>query len=139
MPFKAILKKLVEKTPGATGAILLDWEGETVADFSISPDIDLPVIGAHKGIILNLTRDALIRLKGENMSPPPPVPLIEGDKGGGWDGVKTIGISTELAGVALSTVKEGYYLVVTVEKNKPLGMAFFESKKAIKDIEREMG
>jgi predicted regulator of Ras-like GTPase activity (Roadblock/LC7/MglB family) len=129
MPFKAILKKLVEKTPGATGAILLDWEGEAVADFSISPDIDLPVIGAHKGIILNLTRDALTRLKGENMSPNAFI----------GDGIKTIGISTELAGVALSTVKEGYYLVVTVEKNKPLGIVFFESNKAIKDIEREMG
>lgn len=129
MPFKTILKNLVEKTPGATGAILLDWEGEAVADFSISPDIDLPVIGAHKGIILNLTRDALIRLKGENMSSNAFI----------GDSVKTIGISTELAGVALSTVKEGYYLVVTVEKNKPLGIVFFESNKAIKDIEREMG
>ncbi len=129
MPFKAILKTLVEKTRGATGAILLDWEGEAVADFAKSPDIDLPAIGAHKGIILNLTRDALTRLKGENMSPNAFV----------GDDVKTIGISTELAGIALSTVKGGYYLVVTVEKNKPLGIVFFESKKAIKDIEREMG
>lgn len=120
MPFKAILKNLVEKTPGATGAILLDWEGEAVAHFAKSPDIDLPAIGAHKGIILNLARDAILNLKQAS-------------------GVKTIGISTELAGVALSTVKEGYYLVVTVEKNKPLGIVFFESKKAIKDIEREMG
>lgn len=129
MPFKAILKTLVEKTRGATGAILLDWEGEAVADFSKISDIDLPAIGAHKGIILNRTRDALTRLKGENMSPNAFI----------GDGVKTIGISTELAKIALSTIKEGYYLVVTMEKNKPLGMAFFESKKAIKDIEREMG
>ncbi|MBI3753073.1 MAG: hypothetical protein HY266_03380 [Deltaproteobacteria bacterium] len=129
MPFKAILKTLVEKTRGATGAILLDWEGEAVADFSKISDIDLPAIGAHKDIILNRTRDALTRLKGENMSPNAFI----------GDGVKTIGISTELAKIALSTIKEGYYLVVTMEKNKPLGMAFFESKKAIKDIEREMG
>lgn len=120
MPFKAILKNLVEKTPGATGAILLDWEGEAVADFSKVPDMDMPAIGAHKGIILNLARDAMLNIKQAN-------------------GVKTIAISTERAGVALSTIKEGYYLVVTVEKNKPFGMVFFESKKAIKDIEKEMG
>lgn len=120
MPFKAILKNLVEKTPGATGAILLDWEGEAVADFSKSPDIDLPAVGAHKGIILNLTKDALTRLKG-------------------GDGVRTIGISTDTAKIALSTVKEGYYIVMTLEKTKPISRAFFESKKAIKSIEREMG
>lgn len=120
MPFKAILKNLVEKTPGATGAILLDWEGEAVAYFSTSLDLDLPIIGAHKGIILNLTRDALLNLNQTNS-------------------IKTIAISTELARIALATVKEGYYLIVTVEKSKPLGKAFFESRIAIKEIEREMG
>lgn len=120
MPFKTILKNIVEKTPGATGAILLDWEGEAVADFSISSNVDLPAVGAHKGIILNLTKDALTRLKGEN-------------------GVRTIGISTEIVRIALSTIKEGYYLVVTLEKTEPIGRAFFEAKRAIKDIEREMG
>lgn len=120
MPFKAILKNLVENTPGATGAILLDDEGEAVADFSKSADIDLPAIGAHKGIVLNLTRDALLNLKQTN-------------------GVKTIAISTEFARIALATIKEGYYLVVTLERTKPMGRVFFESKKAIKDIEREMG
>lgn len=120
MPFKAILKNLVEKTPGATGAILLDWEGEAVADFSKAPDIDLPAVGAHKGIILNLAKDALTRLRG-------------------GDGVKAIGISTDVARIALSTIKEGYYVVMTLEKTKPISRAFFESKKAIKNIEREMG
>ncbi|MEK6598720.1 MAG: roadblock/LC7 domain-containing protein [Deltaproteobacteria bacterium] len=129
MPFKAILKNLVEKTPGATGAILLDWEGEAVADFSKVPDMDMPAIGAHKGIILNLTRGALTRLKGENMSQNAFI----------GDGIKTIGIATEVARVALSTIKEGYYLVVTLEKTRPFGRAFFETKKAIMDIEREMG
>ena len=120
MPFKSILKNLVEKTPGVTGAILLDGEGEAVADFSKSPGLDLPAIGAHKGIILHLTKEAMLNLKQTN-------------------GVKTIAISTELARIALSTIKEGYYLVVTLEKTKPMGRVFFESKQAIKDIEREMG
>lgn len=120
MPFKAILKNLVEKTPGATGAILLDWEGEAVAVFSKTPDLDLPAVGAHKGIILNLTKDASTRLKDGNV-------------------IKTIGISTDVARIALSTIKEGYYIVMTLEKTKPISRAFFESKKAIKDIEREMG
>jgi len=120
MSFKAILENLVEKTPGATGAIMLDWEGEAVADFSKLQGMDLPVIGAHNGIILSLTRDALSRLKWE-------------------DDIKTIGIATEFTRLALSTIKEGYYLVVTLEKTGPFGRAFFEIKKSIRDIEKEMG
>ena len=130
MPFKAILENLVEKTPGATGAIMLDWEGEAVADFSKSQGLDLSAIGAHKGIILNLTRDMLNRL---SVRPP------EAGHDKVENGIKTIGIATEFTRIALSTIKQGYYLVVTLEKTRPFGRAFFETKKAIRDIEREMG
>ena len=57
MPFKAILKELVEVTPGASGAILADWEGEAVEQCCHYDDFELKVIGAHKGIILNQMKE----------------------------------------------------------------------------------
>ena len=37
MPFKRILQTLVEATPGATGAVLADWEGEAVDQVGLTP------------------------------------------------------------------------------------------------------
>lgn len=120
MPFKTIIKDFVEKTPGATGAIMLDWDGETVADFSRISHMDMPAIGAYKGIILNLIKDALKKQKAE-------------------DEIKTIGLTTEHSKIALYTIKEGYYFVVTLEKTIPLGRVFTKAKKVIRDLEKEMG
>lgn len=50
--FVDLLKDLVESTPGATGAILADWEGESVAFYTIADDYELKVVAAHKGIIM---------------------------------------------------------------------------------------
>ncbi len=49
MPFKPLLNALVERVPGAQGAIIADWEGESVDQVGIMDDYDLKVIGAHKG------------------------------------------------------------------------------------------
>ena len=58
--FSAILKTLVDSTPGAIGALFLDYEGETVALQSERPfeiaDEDLKIIGAHQGILLTQLR-----------------------------------------------------------------------------------
>lgn len=50
--FVDLLKDLVESTPGATGAILADWEGESVAFHTTGDDYELKVVAAHKGIIM---------------------------------------------------------------------------------------
>ncbi|MBI5560234.1 MAG: roadblock/LC7 domain-containing protein [Deltaproteobacteria bacterium] len=122
MPFKKILKELTEKT-GASGAILLDRDGEAVDSFVTSSGLELKAIGAHKGIILNMLKDAQNRANG-----------------GGE--VCSIGITTKNARLAISAMKDGYYLVVTLERengNGSFGKVFLEAKKAIGAIEREMG
>ena len=53
MPFKVILKELVESTYGAIGAILADWEGEAVEQYCLTDTFQLKVTAAHKGIIVN--------------------------------------------------------------------------------------
>jgi predicted regulator of Ras-like GTPase activity (Roadblock/LC7/MglB family) len=57
MPFKRMLQSLVECVPEATGAILADWEGESVEFFCRGDDFELKVIAAHKGVILNLIKE----------------------------------------------------------------------------------
>ncbi len=52
MSFKAILTELVQSVPGATGAIIADWEGETVDHVALMDDYELKITAAHLWIIL---------------------------------------------------------------------------------------
>lgn len=52
MPFEKLLKDLVEKID-AKGAVLLDWEGESVVSYGKMDDYELKVMGAYQVIILN--------------------------------------------------------------------------------------
>jgi predicted regulator of Ras-like GTPase activity (Roadblock/LC7/MglB family) len=61
MPFKSLLKQLLEDIPGALGAIIVDWEGEAVDQVSMINEYDIKVLGAHSGIILTQLKDALLR------------------------------------------------------------------------------
>lgn len=57
MPFKRLLTTLVEAVPGASGAILADWEGEAVEQHTQGDAFEMKVTAAHWGILL-------ARLKG---------------------------------------------------------------------------
>ena len=61
MPFKSLLKRLLEDIPGALGAIIVDWEGESVDQVSMVNEYDIKILGAHSGIILTQLREALLR------------------------------------------------------------------------------
>ncbi|MDA3903490.1 MAG: roadblock/LC7 domain-containing protein [Desulfuromusa sp.] len=62
MPFKSLLKRLLEDIPGALGAIIVDWEGEAVDQVARINEYDIKVLGAHSGILLGLLREALSRV-----------------------------------------------------------------------------
>jgi predicted regulator of Ras-like GTPase activity (Roadblock/LC7/MglB family) len=62
MPFKSLLNRLLEDIPGALGAIIIDWEGEAVDHVARMEDYDIKVFGAHKGIILQMLREAMLRV-----------------------------------------------------------------------------
>lgn len=119
MAFKKILENLTIRT-GAAGAILLDFEGEAIDCFSTGTDLELDMIGAHNSIILNMLREVSNRQKNSGE-------------------VETVGISTAKTKLALSTIKDGYYLLVAMDIKKPFGRAFFESKKAVVEILKEIG
>lgn len=117
MPFKILLKTLVERVPGAQGAIIADWEGESVEHVGIMDDYDLKVIGAHKGVILQNMRDVVDRL---------------------GDDLKEIVITTRQAQTLIMPVTEDYYLVLTLDRSDMLGRALLEARRCIQALYQEI-
>ncbi|MDO8427366.1 MAG: roadblock/LC7 domain-containing protein [Deltaproteobacteria bacterium] len=118
MSFDLILKELT-KNAGAKGAVMLDSDGEIVASHADSPSLEIDLIGAHHGIVLDIIKDATSR--------------------SAFSGVRSVAISTVKSRLAISTLKEGYYLLVAMGRSAPMGKALFESRRAVERIEEEMG
>lgn len=118
MPFKTLLKTLVERVPGAQGAIIADWEGEAVDQVGIMDDYDLRVIGAHKGVVLHNMRDVVDRL--------------------GDDDLREIVITTKLAQTLIMPVTKDYYLVLTLDRSDMLGRALMEARRCVQALYQEI-
>ena len=118
MPFKTLLNSLVERVPGAQGAILADWEGESVEQVGIMDDYDLKVIGAHKGVILHNMREVVGRL--------------------GNDELKEIVVTTKQAQTLILPVTKDYYLVLTLDRSDMLGRALLEARRCSQALYREI-
>jgi predicted regulator of Ras-like GTPase activity (Roadblock/LC7/MglB family) len=102
--FDTLLKGLVYAVAGANGAILADWEGESVAHCYLQDDdYELKILGAHKGIILNQMKE------------------IHGQLGGGL--LQEAVITTADQHVLVGAVGSEYVLVMTLERNALVGLA----------------
>jgi len=119
MSFDSILKTLAVSS-GASGALLLDWEGELVASFVADPSFELDLIGAHHGIILDIIKDT--RLPGQDP-----------------DEVKNVLISTGNTKLCITAIKENYYVVVLQKRAKLGSKAIYASRRAVMALEKEMG
>lgn len=117
MNFTEILKGLSEKIH-AQGAAMIDRDGEVVASWSRSADLDMELVGAHYEIILDTAGEAA---------------SVRGNP------VNSIFISTDTAKIAIMPIKEGYCLVVALDRKTPSGRVLAEGAKTIKTIEVEMG
>lgn len=118
MPFKSLLNLLVERVPGAQGAIIADWEGEAVDQVGIMDEYDLKVIGAHKGVILHNMREVVDRL--------------------GNDELKEIVVTTEQGQTLILPVTKDYYLVLTLDRSDMLGRALLEARRCIQALYQEI-
>ncbi len=93
MPYRRILEELLVKVAGARTALLLDVQGEVVVGAG-NLDERQRLIGAYQGIALGMVSRAAQRV------------------GGGE--VKAV-VSRHVGGsVVLATLKDGYYLVVSL-------------------------
>lgn len=118
MPFKKLLQALVERVPGAQGAILADWEGESVDHVGQMDGYELKVIGAHKGVVLHNLRQVIDRL--------------------GNDDLREIVITTRQAQTLIIPVTKDYYLVLTLDRCDMLGRALMEARRCVQALYREI-
>lgn len=118
MPFKVILKELVESTHGASGAILADWEGEAVEQYCLTDTFQLKVTAAHKGIIVNQLQDVLVNF--------PAGPL------------RDVVITTESQYVIVGTVGSDYSLAMTLGRNALIGVVLRKFNSTVLLLEKEI-
>ena len=118
VPFKTILRELVESIPGATGAIIADWEGEAVEQHTLYDDYELKVIAAHKGIVLSRIREVHAAFPGEE--------------------VHYALITTASQHILTGFVGPDYSLVLTLDRGAVVGFALYRFRKALKILEKEI-
>lgn len=119
MPFKAIMRNLVETIPGARGAIFVDWEGEAVDQYSLDGDIyELKVMGAYKGVILNLINEAQKTVDSTD--------------------INSVIVKMDKYSIILAPVKEGYYVALVVQSGTIMSRAAYMIKKSVKELAANM-
>ena len=117
MPFKSLLNRLLEEIPGALGAIIIDWEGEAVDQVARIEEYDIKVLGAHKGVILNLLRDALSRIDSGEL--------------------EEVLIRTGQNKTLIAPLNEDYYLVLTLGPESIAGRAAFKMRRCVNELRAE--
>ncbi len=116
--FQKILQKVVQEVPGAAAAIFADREGESVEYVSVGREEDIKLLGAHQGIILNLTKG-----------------VAENCKQGGINGML---VSSEVGKVVVQPVKSGYYIALLLSPHGNAGIAFKMLREVAELFRQEM-
>jgi predicted regulator of Ras-like GTPase activity (Roadblock/LC7/MglB family) len=116
--FGDILKSIVERVPGALGAIFADWDGEMVDQFAHMPAIDIQLVGAHWGVVLNQASRST--------------------KTCGFGDVKELLIEGEHGMVLIRSVTDRYYVVLTAKSDVHLATARRELERGAATLLGEM-
>jgi predicted regulator of Ras-like GTPase activity (Roadblock/LC7/MglB family) len=123
MRLRQILEELVKGLPGATAAVLADWEGEAVAAFcagrgSEEEEYNIRFVGAHHGIILTRAREMIAR-------------LAQGE-------ARELVFSHQYLRVLTVPVNHEYYVVLTLEARAWPFLARSALRRAVAAIEAEI-
>lgn len=119
MPFKKVLGEIVESVPNATGAIIVDFDGECVQLVTKKDEYDLKVIGAYQ--VINFQSLKKATLDG----------LIENE-------ANTLIIRTEDMDILTMRIDEDYYVSLVIEMDSSLSAAEYILKEKLKEIKRIM-
>jgi len=121
MRLDRILEDLVESVPGARAAVLADWEGEAVVSYTSGEqtDYEIKFVGAHHGILLERAREMIKRLSLGN--------------------TREISFVMDRFNVITAPVNSEYYLVLTMAPRSAPAMARMSMRKAMTEIERDIG
>jgi predicted regulator of Ras-like GTPase activity (Roadblock/LC7/MglB family) len=116
--FGDILRNLVERVPGAIGAVFADWEGEPVDQFAHIPPLDIQLVGAHWGVVWS---QAAVRLARHNLGAVEEL-LIEGER----------------AVVLVRSVTDRYFVVLATKRDAHLATARRELLRGAEILRGEM-
>jgi predicted regulator of Ras-like GTPase activity (Roadblock/LC7/MglB family) len=116
--FGDILQHMVERVPGAVGAVFADWEGEPVDQFAHIPPIDIQIVGAQWGVVFNTANERL------------------GKSGAG--AVDELWVEGSSACVFVRRVTTQYYVVLATRPSVHLATALRELKNTAARLQREM-
>lgn len=119
MPYQNILERLVNRTPRAIGAILVDWEGEAVQEYCHCDPYEIRFIAAHQAIILARLRE-LHHGAGQKS-------LIE-------DFVVTV----SQAHLIIGSIDEDYSLLMSVDRMCPVHLALHHFRDAVLELRKEI-
>jgi predicted regulator of Ras-like GTPase activity (Roadblock/LC7/MglB family) len=117
MPYRRILETLLADVPGSLAALLLDAQGEVVVGAGALDDRQR-LIGAYQGIALGMASRTAARF----------------DAGG----VESLTGRHEGGSVLLTTLREGYYLVLSLGPRAVLALARRHSDEARGRLNREI-
>ena len=126
-PFAAILRRAMDRIPGAIGGTLSAGDGETV-DFHLTPhgggdtrldETEWQILTAHHGVLLGHIRAALRTFH-------------VGDP-------RTFVVSHHGMHVLLSALDDEYFALVAVDGARPAAPAIYHLGRAIEDLRRAMG
>ena len=117
-PFGAILREVVEHTPGAVGGAFAAADGETVDAFTQWDPADWAILTAHYGIVLSQVQAALHTFH--------------------YGDATLLTFSHANMDVLICTVGEGYFALMAVEPPGPLGRAMVALDHASELLRLEM-
>lgn len=117
MPFIKILTTLVEKTPQAIGAIVVDWEGEAVQEFCRCDPYEVRCIAAHQEIILKRLSILHQTLDGGAM--------------------ESVSITTSTHQLIIGPINREYFLALHIHKNPAAAYALYNFQTALAVLRRE--
>lgn len=116
-----MLTTLVERTPGARGAVFCDFEGEfvelVVNDAALS-EYDMKIFGAQMAAAwLNLQNNSTER---------------------GAGGIQELRLGCSGGTLICRALRDGYYVVLLVAQGKPSGLAAFELQHTAVEMAAEL-
>jgi predicted regulator of Ras-like GTPase activity (Roadblock/LC7/MglB family) len=117
MPYRSILEALIASVPGSQAALLLDVQGEVVVGAG-ELDERHRLIGAYQGIALGMASRTSARFEA--------------------GGVVTLAWRHEGGSVLLTTLRDGYYLVLALGPQAILALARRHSDEARDWLNREL-
>jgi predicted regulator of Ras-like GTPase activity (Roadblock/LC7/MglB family) len=118
MPIQSILKDLVDRTPQAVGAIVVDWEGEAVLEYCHCDPYEIRFIAAHKGIILNRFRE-----------------LHDAGQGGE---IGDVAVTTTERHFIIGGIDRDYSLLLSVGRSCPVALALHHFRNTVAQLKKEI-